>query len=159
MSFIKSKLKGDKTKVFVHSFSGPIFSVQSTSAAVTVTVSEDADVYLGESAILRCQYSGVTDTSLIMVKWEYRADGEKKGHGIWTYEGIDDLDTWHRNDGKFERMETDVSKEHTIRLNDAGLEDEGNYFCNVEYYNGDGYLEETAKTMITVIGTHIHLLT
>ena len=129
----------------------PLFLVKGTDKVLT-TISADADVYIGESAILKCQYSGVTDSSSLVVKWERRTRGNAQGHAIWIYKGISGLNTGHEHEGKFEKIKTDVTKEHTIRLNDADLDDEGIYFCNMEYYIGSSYLEGTAKTIITIIG-------
>ena len=128
--------------------------VPSSDAVVILTVSVNTEVVLGESTILKCQYTGVTDASLLVVKWEYRPRGLTSGFPIWTFEGDIKKDSWHEDDTKFEKIDTDLTKLHAISLKRAQFEDEGTYFCNLEYY-GDEYSEERGSVNIAVIGRYI----
>ena len=119
---------------------------------VKVTVSPDAEVILGESTSLQCQYTGVTDPMMLTVRWEYRAWGWLSGSAIWTYAGRFHKDSWHDNTRRFEKLETDITKTHGIRLISAAYEDEGVYLCNVEYYMDEFYLEDKGSINITIIG-------
>ena len=126
--------------------------VQVTMASLTVTTSPDTTVSLGGSTALRCQYTGVTNSSSLVVRWEHRARGQPSGPAIWMYDGKNDWDTWHGDQNTFEKIDTDIVREHSIKLRKANLADEGLYFCNVEYYNDEGYLEKNANLTVTIIG-------
>ena len=124
------------------------FPVQVTPlVAIRVTV-HDVQVNLGDSAILRCRYSRVTNTSLLVVKWEHGSSG------VWMYNGLDP-NGMHIGQGKgrekFERADSDLKVEHAIRLREAKLEDSGTYVCNVEYYEG-GYQEAKKELNVYVKG-------
>ena len=128
--------------------------MQSIVAEVIVTVSLDkADVAIGNSAELWCHYTAVTDPSLLVVNWEYKVHGDATNSGIWTYER-NTSDAVHAgvDRNKFERIETDVTREHAIRLKNAMLQDEGDYICKVEYY-GNNYSEKINNAPMTILGT------
>lgn len=134
-----------------------IFSpvVHTSMAVVTVNMSPDTDVFLGESTTLKCQYSGVTKASSVIVKWKHRAFGQSEGNTIWTYDGNINTDTCHGSTLPYEKVYTDITKEHAIRLKNASLVDEGTYSCNVEYYSNRGrYFDDEKAIKITVIGLY-----
>ena len=130
--------------------------MQHAFAVVNVTISPTvAEVYIEHRLLLRCKYTGVREHALLELNWEYRALGQTLGTKIWTYDGSKNIDTSYgmANEQKFEKIGTDITKEHAIRLKEAALADEGTYSCRVEYFNGGGdYAERNAHTRITVIG-------
>ena len=60
---------------------------------------------------------------------------------------------------KFERIETDITQAHAIRLNGAVLSDEGIYLCKVECYGQNGYSVDVDQVEITIIGEYSAVVT
>ena len=73
------------------------------------------------------------------------------GHTIWTYNDITKLDTLHEYSRNFQKVATNATFEHAIRLKNAKWEDEGTYFCIVEYYDG-GFSTDKAHMKLTIVG-------
>ena len=88
-----------------------------------------------------------------MIKWEYRGSGQASASSIWTYRGSTKTDTWYGNSNqwKFDRVKTDITKEHAIRLKQAELTDEGTYSCKMEYFGDGNYFDGNRHMQITVI--------
>ena len=132
------------------------FLVEATSAGVKLSMSPDIDLMIGDSTRLNCHYTGVSDISSFVLKWEYRKFGDLTGSLIYTYDGNKGEYYWHGyKPQKFDRIETDVRKEQIIQLKQAELEDEGTYFCYLEYYVG-GFFEGDASMTITIIGKSVY---
>ena len=125
------------------------FPVEIAGAEVHITGTPNVTVDHGGEALLRCQYSGVYAPLSLVLRWVKRA--QDMDSDIWMFDGESEMDfpTGHLN--KFERVDTDVSKEHTIRLKHAELTDEGIYMCLIEYH-GDEYSEDNENIHVSVIG-------
>ena len=123
-----------------------------TLAAVQVTLSPNTEVNLGDSTTIACQYTGISSSTSLVVKWSHKSTEDVSSESIWTYDGGNNMDGG-TGVGVYDysRVDTDVTKEHVIRLKSAKLDHEGEYFCNLEYY-GDGYFEVNGKMEMTVIG-------
>ena len=136
-------------------------SAHTTFALILVTVSPDTvDINVGSSTVLTCHYSGVKHSSLLVLYWEHNVQGRSPDLGtIWTYDGRKKIDALHGHlgDRKFERVETDVTREHSIQLNWAALPDEGKYTCKLEYYDG-GYSDGNAYTQVAIMGMETVML-
>ena len=128
--------------------------MQNTSAKVKVTLPTETEALLGGSATLKCRYSGVTDPSSLVLKWEHRVLKDTPGSTIWTYDGRIDTDFNFGFQDKFEKVKRDIMKEHSIRLKRAELKDEGIYFCKVEYYGRTGYSGDKASMKLTILGMY-----
>ena len=99
----------------------------------------------GERVTLKCQYTGVTDSSKILVQWHVYYSRHKKTL-IWVYQNETDTPQNNRNN-KFRRMPSDTNKEHAIQLTNAEMTDQAKYQCSVHYKGGQS---ETATGTIQV---------
>ena len=121
-------------------------------SSIAVTTSPNVTVIEGTNTKLRCSYTGVEEASFLVIRWVHISSVFP--NPIWTYDGKKNSDVAFNE--KFSRVKLEVTKtlqEHSIRLNNASLEDEGVYFCNVEYRNDEIYSEGKSRTTVTVIGT------
>ena len=124
-----------------------------TVPRVKVTVSNDGDVTLGSTTLLKCQYTGVRNASKLVVKWEHRVDVQSSGVDIWTYDGSRAINSAQSSyKGKFEVVDSVITHEHVIRLKKAELADEGSYSCMVEYYGGGEYSDHHSRMLMTILG-------
>ena len=121
---------------------------------VAVNIFPTNSVTFGNQATLKCQYTDITEPSALVVRWEHKTFDQTAGSRIWLYDGRINLDTGDGDYGKFEKIQTDIMKEHAIMLKHAQLADEGLYFCHVEYY--PNYKEERANRSLTVIGMNYY---
>ena len=113
---------------------------------------ERTEVELGHSTQFKCQYERVSNVSLLVVKWHFeKYTVPTKPLKLYTYDGIKNKQAFHTNSTRFYIKQTDLRRESTIVLENATLEDEGQYTCKVEYLEG-GFHENLHSTFLTVTG-------
>ena len=129
-----------------------LFSVPPIFARVQIKVTRDASVYVGGNITLACEYTGVSDPSAIGLQWEHRPSGQQAGSGIWLYDGRRNTNRPSGSQDKFEKVDTDIAREHAIQLKVATLSDEGTYICVLEIYNDGGFTEYRDDMFLTILG-------
>ena len=123
--------------------------MQVSLADVQLKVMPKAEVNVGETVILTCQYQ-MLETSAFEVSWKHGQDL------IWVYNGTSDKDSRGAilKNKSAEIFET--NRKHSIRLYNMNISDEGLYTCIVED-NGGSYVHKNASLNISVVGMRMQL--
>ena len=124
-------------------------------ANVTIKVTPNSDVNAGDNITLTCQYAGVTNPKTLEVTWKLG----KPGRDIWVYDGALGTDTGRNvsNHTKLSSVKGSIVKEHSIKVQNVQLTDDGIYTCDVVIYEST-YLRDTALKEIVVIGIETLIL-
>ena len=121
---------------------------------MNVTVLPGAHVTLGSTVTFRCQYARVTETSKLVVRWDYEALNKNKTDTIliWKYSTGEGDFANHKNEGHFVGLDSNITSVHSIKIHNVRLADEGHYNCQVEEFIDGKYIEGNDFTDVTILG-------
>ena len=127
-----------------------VFTVTGNIAALTVTTSPSGEVEINQQVFLRCSYSSVIE--VLVVSW-YKVPLEGTGQELmWKYKPGRKNEVAAAFSGKFMfDDDSDLSKEHRIRIDRVRSEDQANYRCFIDTRD---LSREQAQASLHVLGEY-----
>ena len=82
-------------------------------------VSPNANVTVGSNIKIECEYTGIVETSSLVIKWHFWPLGDPAGYTIWLYDGHAMSDNGLGVINTIEKVKTNISEKHAIMLRKA----------------------------------------